>query len=185
MAGVALVSPVGFLLLLGPHPPMWDGGRHLSTDPRVEGTSAPFLPITAVQIKLMSPGLWNASCQCWLWKDALPLPASPPTPPPAPEQPWGQMLSKLKWGRLVRECLVSTPKVGSRKRAGVLISSFPHPSPVSDSGPRPYIHWNDWPNEGEPQTIVCDWASHCTPEPKACSPRPIKQGIPVVGSVLV
>lgn len=58
--------------------PRQDGRRHLPTDPGVERRTDPFLPITAVQTKLMSPGLWNASCQCWLWKDALPLPPSLP-----------------------------------------------------------------------------------------------------------
>lgn len=97
----------------------------------VEGTSDPFFPITAVQIKLISPGLWNAFCQCWLWKDAFPLPASLP-PPELPSE-------QAKWGRLVRECLVSTPKVGNRKKEGVLINSFSThpPAHLLNSGPSP------------------------------------------------
>jgi hypothetical protein len=61
-----------------------------------------------------------------------------PFPPiiPAPSRAAkGISAEQAKWGRLVWECLVSTPKVGSRKREVVLINSFSThtQSPLLDS----------------------------------------------------
>lgn len=65
--------------------------------------------------------------------EGCPSPLSIPAPSRAAK---GISAEQAKWGRLGWECLVSTPKVGNRKREGVLINSFSvHLFPFLDFGP--------------------------------------------------